>query len=317
MKIAILDARVGGGRSVEGSHTVAYRNLAILRDELHADLFINPEDIKNRKDYDVIICGFGSTSCEKEMSTRFLSDNSSAKIYWLVGEYEQSTFAPLFYSKREFEVIKNFEHQIKNKKCTKQHFLNINTLLTKQPNPAKTKKYDCIYYGRWRPDRLKYFKKYLNSYMYLSTASKNIKMFYHNLCRPKLIKPLIWVNRRETLSLFRASLYIEDEYTHNHYNCLGNRFYEALWCNVVPLFDASCINTLKKSGYTDYEWHVVRSTDDIKAKCNEIKEGNTGSLKKWQSQAVKEKHQVITAIKRLIKNEETGKTFEETKIERA
>ncbi len=114
MNIAILDARHGTGRKVENSYTIAYRNLGLLRDELGADLFINPSDIRMDKDYDVIICGFGSMACEKDKSTAFLIKNKDAKLFWLVGDYEQSTFAPLFYSKRKFEVLCTFgDHKIK------------------------------------------------------------------------------------------------------------------------------------------------------------------------------------------------------------
>lgn len=301
MNIAILDVRVGSGRKVENSYTVAYRNLAVLRDELKADLFINPSDINFKKNYDVIICGFGSTSCEKDLSTRFLLQNDNARIFWLVGDYEQSTFAPLFYSKREFEVLCTFgDHKIKNKMMTRQHQVNINALLTRSPNPHGLKKYDCVYYGRWRPDRLKYFKQYLDSFMYVSTGVKNIKMFHHNGCNPKFIKPLGWESRTEALNLFRSSLYIEDVFSHSNYTALGNRFYEALWCNAVPLIDSSCRRTLELSGYKDYEWHIVESTNDIKEKCIEIAEGFTGSMRKWQKLAVAEKKEVILEIKSII-----------------
>lgn len=300
MKIAILDARRGSGRKVSNSYTVAYRNLQVLADSLNADLFINPGDISRDNDYDAIICGFGSMACEKDASTDFLVRNKSAKLYWLVGEYEQSTFAPLFYCGREFEIIKNFEHAVKNKKCSGQHFVNINTLLSVSPNRSAHKKYGCIYYGRWRPDRLKYFKQYLDSNMFLSTGSKNIKMFHHNGCNPKLVKPLSWVPHAETLNLFSASLYIEDEYTHTHYNCLGNRFYEALWCNCIPLFDKSCIGTLEKSGYKDYDWHVVESTSDIEDKVGCAGDSDYDRVSGWAEQALLEKDDTVAKIKRII-----------------
>lgn len=300
MRVAILDARHGSGRTVEGSYTVAYRNLGVLRDELGADLFLNPGDIRMDIEYDAIICGFGSMSCERERSTEFLIKNDGAKLFWLVGEYEQSTFAPLFYCKRPFQIIKNFEHEVKNKKCIGQHFVNINTLLSKPQNRPVPKKYGCIYYGRWRPDRLKYFQQYLDSSVYLSTGSKNIKLFHHNGCNPKLIKPLDWTPRRETLNLFQASLYIEDQYTHTHYNCLGNRFYEALWCNCVPLFDSSCKNTLSRSGYLGWEWHIVNSPSDIADKVASIDNEVTDRCAEWAKMAMDEKGKAVRQVKKII-----------------
>jgi len=300
MKVAILDVRQGKGRVAENSYTVAYRNLMAIRDHFGADLFVNASDIKPDNDYDIIICGFGSTSCERERSTDFLIRNKRARIFWLVGEYEQSTFAPLFYSKRQFEVIKNFEHPMRNKMCAGQHFLNINTLLARTQNRAVPKQRDAIYYGRWRPDRLRYFQQYLDSSMHLSTHSKNIKMFHHNGCNPKLIKPMGWRPGRETLSLFRASLYIEDVFTHSHYNCLANRFYEGLFCNSVPLFDKSCVNTLERSGLDDWEWHVVESSSDVRRKVGEIDDAVMSRLTQWNDKALQERSAVLNDMERLF-----------------
>lgn len=301
MKVAILDVRQGSGRVAENSYTVAYRNLTVLRDHFNADLFVNASDIKPDNDYDVIVCGFGSTSCERDKSTDFIVRNKKAKLFWLVGEYEQSTFAPLFYSGRQFEVIKNFEHLMRNKKCTNQHFVNINTLLAKPKNRLIPKNRDTVYYGRWRPDRLRYFQQYLNSTICLSTHSKNIRMFHHNGCSPKLIKPMSWQPERETLNLFNASLYIEDVFTHSHYNCLANRYYEALFCNVVPLFDKSCVNTLELSGIDDYDWHIVESSADVAAKVEKIDENVMSRVTQWCLDAQQEKFKTLEQIDRIFK----------------
>lgn len=301
-KVAILDARHGGNRDIKNSYMVAYRNLDTLSDMLNADLFINPEDIKINNKYDVIICGFGSMSTEREISTKFLENNAHAKIFWLVGDYEQSTFAPLFYSGLRFDVIATFgDHEIKNKNMDKQHKVNINALLNRKPNEPQKKKYDICYYGRWRPDRIKYFKQYMGSDMILSTAKKNMKMWSHNGCNPKFAEPFSWKKRRETLNLFWSSLYIEDEFSHKNYTAPGNRFYEMLWCNSVPLIDESCLRTFTLSGYyTDIEDHIISDQQDIKEKLLEIKNGNTFNLKKWQDAAIIEKEDVFNKIRDLI-----------------
>ncbi|MCK5266999.1 MAG: hypothetical protein KAR07_02420 [Spirochaetes bacterium] len=302
MKVAILDVRKGVKRDATKSYTVSYRNLVVLKEEFNADLFVNASEISHDDNYDVIVCGFGSTSCEKDRSTDFLVRNKKAKIFWLVGEYEQSTFAPLFYSQREFSVIKNFEHTIKNKKCTSQHFININSLLAQKQRPETDKKYGCVYYGRWRPDRLKYYQQYMGSNVYLSTHSKNIKMFHHNGCNPKLIQPMSWTPYRETLNLFKSSLYIEDEFTHTHYNCLANRYYEAIMCGVVPLFDESCRNTVKQSGIIDTEWHFVKSGKDIASKIKGIDQEVMARLGMWNDDAIKEMGETLNSIRDLFAN---------------
>lgn len=300
MKVAILDVRRGTGRVASKSYTVAYRNLCVLRDYFKADLFVNASEISPCNDYDIIICGFGSTSCEKELSTEFLKRNKGARVFWLVGEYEQSTFAPLFYSGRQFEIIKNFEHTMKNKKCIAQHFLNINSLLAKNQNPISQKKHGCLYYGRWRDDRLLYFEEYLQKPLMLSTGSKNIKQFTARGCKPSLISPLSWAAGRESLNLFRSSLYIEDVFTHTHYNCLANRFYEAIFCNVLPLFDKSCLNTLEKSGLSGWDWFVVDGLKDLVEKTNSENIAVVATVKRWAKEAMDERASVLASIERLF-----------------
>jgi hypothetical protein len=90
MKIALLDARQGT-RDPGASMTVAYRNMMVLAKELHAPLYVDADGLKKAPDdFDAIICGFGSTSCERTESVAFLKRNHQAKLWWLVGEYEQA-----------------------------------------------------------------------------------------------------------------------------------------------------------------------------------------------------------------------------------
>lgn len=302
MNVAIIDVRKGSeSRSVKNSYMVAYRNLSVLEKVLNADLYITPDKLrKSTQKYDIVICGFGSQSIDSKVQEEFLTRNKNAILYWLVGEYEQSTFAPLFYCGRQFDVIKNFYHTKNYVRCKDQHFVDINTLLSIQQNDAVKKRFGCCYYGRWREDRQIYFRKYFDKSMVVSTHTKNMKKFMFAGCDPIYMAPFTWTPKKETLNLFRASLYIEDVFTHTHYNCLGNRFYEALFCNCVPLFDSSCINTLKKSWLTDYEWHIVESNKDIARKIIEIDGAVMDRLRAWNEEALKMKDVAINDIKKII-----------------
>jgi len=124
----------------------------------------------------------------------------------------------------------------------------------------------CVYYGSFRKDRIDYFKKYLShASMTLSTHSKNVDKFKNiNPDISNVVPRISWSGKG--LSFFKSSLYIEDVTTHDNYNHLANRFYEALNYDIIPLFDVSCSNTLKLSGLTNYEDFVIESPDDIKDK---------------------------------------------------
>ncbi len=275
MNIAYLDAKKGK-RDPRLSITVAFRNLSRLQEYFGGDIYSCEEDFKNAKqNYDVIVCGFGSISSEYNLSTEFINKNNKAKIYWLVGEYEQSTFPPLFYSGREYEIIKNGDFKVGSKLCKKSHIVNFNSLLYRPyTGNYSEKKYDLIYYGRWRKDRANYYKKYSNE-IFLSTSSKNLKNFLSVSIPKKIIGKLNWSKGGETLKMFKRSLYIEDNFTNITFNNLANRFYESCSCGVASIFDESCLNTIKKSmlplinGMMDINtdnWKNIHKLQEEKAK---------------------------------------------------
>lgn len=306
MRVALLDARQGD-RNPNNSSTVAYRNMLELKNHLNADLYVSAKQLISAPfNYDVIICGFGSTSTEREYSVKFLNNNKEAKLFWMVGEYEQSTFSPLFYSKRRFNVLKNFEHDIKNKKVDNQYFINLNALIAELPSASIQRKYGGLYYGRWRNGRAIYFSRYLKQDSFLSTSPKNMKIFAGNGCTPIYAKALSWNHKKETLKLFSSSLYIEDVFTHTHYNCPANRFYESLKCSVPILIQPESINTFDIYGLKIPEWRVVNNHEDFILKSNELKNDNDfmdfalTEQNEWAKKALFDKDEAIKSIKKCL-----------------
>jgi hypothetical protein len=138
--------------------------------------------------------------------------------------------------------------------------MNINSQVFENYSYENKNNNQCIYYGSYRDDRKKYFKKYLNG-MLVSTHSKN---------RPKIdaleVQPsyLDRLNiQKGDLAQFGYSLYIEDEKTHHAYNYLANRFYESLNSNTICLFDESCENTLSLSNYPIDKNLVISNKNDL------------------------------------------------------
>ena len=137
---------------------------------------------------------------------------------------------------------------------------------------------------------------------------KNMKKFKHNGCNPKFTKPLQWIENKETLNLFRYSLYIEDEYTHKVFNNLGNRFYEALMCRVVQFFDCNCKGTITRSGLNLDPFFYVGSRDELLEKIK-ICDNDWGQYwdkqKKWIHSVKSQRADMIKQLKCIINGQET------------
>jgi hypothetical protein len=293
-KILLYGRQVSG---IKSSVAVSRRNVDILADELNADRLQYDSDKLKHTEYDVIICTYSNRytdfvtlkSLIRKNQTRFILRTEYEKMGSLITEY------------KPFNEICNFEGG--------QNFINTNLLIAKPPNAVTPKKYDCIYYSRYRADRMIYCKKYLNNDIYFSTHPKNHKHFFHAGCKPKLLKHIDWTHGKETLNLFRYSLYMEDVYTHSVFNNLANRWYEAGFCNNVVFFDVNCWNTILKSEIGIYkdqiENYIVSDYDELKAKiqwCNENFEYHLSIQKAWRINEMNNRNEMINQLKNIINN---------------
>jgi hypothetical protein len=281
-------------RAVKNKIAVSYRNAEILAKELNADILMNNTDRLHDKEYDIVILTYFNRYTDYGTLKGLI--NSNQKRFLIRTEYEDVDVLKEF---KPYNEICNFEGG--------KNFINTNLLISKTANPIKTKKYDCIYYSRYRADRMEYCTKYLQGNIYLSTHSKNHKHFFHAGCRPKLIKHIDWTEGKETLNLFRYSLYLEDKYTHNVFNNLANRWYEAGFCNNVVFFDVNCWNTINKSeiGYfkEQIKDYIVTDYESLKRKidyCNQDFEKHLAIQKGWRISEPLLRENMIKELKRII-----------------
>jgi len=314
MRIALLDIKVGTKIGCNFT-AVNMRNMILLQNKLGADFYYSTDQLfNNNKQYDVFIFGFGSINSDIENVKKFVLKSNNPKLIFISGEYEQQTSQPLWYINKPYTVIKNYETLGKlagrtNGRILKTFDLNINLLIVKQPNELTNKKYDCIYYGRWREDRADYFKKYIQGGLYLSTSTKNMKKFKHEGCNPKYLDTISWADKKETLNLFKYSLYIEDKYTHKVFNNLANRWYEAGFCNNVMFFDINCWNTIRKSEIGIYENeikdYIVTDYNSLQDKINECNKDFNEHLaiqKTWRINEMLLRDDMINELKNIISN---------------
>jgi hypothetical protein len=282
-------------QAVKNPIAVSHRNAKILADELGADLLMYKEDKLQQKEYDVIICPYFNRYTDYVTLKSLVRKNQTR---WLLRtEYEG--VHGIFKEFNPYFEICNFENGT--------NFLNTNLFIAKKSNPLGIKKYDCIYYSRHRADRMKYCKEYLQGNIYLSTHPKNHKHFFHAGCKPKLIKHIDWTPGKDTLNLFRYSLYLEDIYTHSVFNNLANRWYEAGFCNNVVFFDKNCINTIRKSEIGKYEkeieYYIVGNHQELEDKikeCNRDFNHHLNIQKSWRKDELKCRQNMIQELKKII-----------------
>jgi glycosyltransferase involved in cell wall biosynthesis len=254
------------------------RNSTILIDYLKQQghdcrLVWNDEGIPDPTEQFDYMCFVSATFYFKfDRFVHLIKSQKNCKIGWLTNEHD--LFQQDFLKQLGVDfIITNFEEWgIKQAHRTYKKFLmvNINTLIAKPRNEPIEKQYDIIYYGTHRKWRVKYFQKYLIKDMMLSTSGKNVKKFLLDGCDCWLTDRLNWTPYEETLNQFRASLYCEDTINHKLYNHLANRMYESLFCNCMVLFDKSCINTIKRSGYYIDDYFLIDSYDEIADKIKNV-----------------------------------------------
>jgi hypothetical protein len=271
-------------------------------------LFVGENSKRYQKKYDVIFISYATQYPFIHEIEKIEEHNTDTPWGWITNEYNlrPNAFAYTIFKRRRAFLLSNYELGAVKFACfDAEYTVNLNVLLFKIL-PVSKKTHNLIYYGTYRRDREVYFRKYFNENLYLSTSTKNHKKFLHIGCKSKPIGKIEW--HKPLLQAFRYSLYIEDPFTHDHFNNLANRYYESLACQCVLLFDESCINTLKRAGLTNFEPFILKTSDDVK----KFDEKNYPELLKiqseWKEKIQVERIQIIDQIEKIILTEiENGK----------
>ncbi|MBA7670512.1 hypothetical protein ES703_78658 [subsurface metagenome] len=240
---------------------------------------------------------------------QFIKRHRESKLFWITNEYNIRLNSEIVKyirsSGRKLHILANYpEPKSKRKLWSSFLQLNLNVLIFRSLTPLSLKQrhYSIVYYGMYRDGRAKYFRKYLNSDFIVSTSPKNIITFKQLGCKSRFCRPFLWSNKGSVFSLFRYSLYIEDEYTHKHYNYPANRFYEALSYGVIQLFDESCSFTFDKAGY-DIAPFIVRNKRSLKLQISHMDKNYDHFLKQqlsWREKAAMEKTETVTQLKEIF-----------------
>lgn len=256
-----------------------------------------------RKKYNALAFSYASHYINYIHYPKFVNANPKAQIFWIVNEYNLTH--PFSFLKKmgiplsEIVLITNVEKDERAKDYKRSILLNLNLLLARTPNHITQKKYGIVYYGTFRTDRVKYFKRYLQEGVVVSSSKKNLAKWKGIGCKARFVDKFQWPNKQETLNNFKFSLYIEDEFTHRNYNFLANRFYEALFCNCVLMFDRSCANTLKRSQLEVPEDFLVSTHKELMDKTKSLEKDLSAALKVqqgWLDGVLAQRQQLLSDI---------------------
>lgn len=305
MKFLIIDSHKGSLKEPQNLHWLNAKQIKNFLVELghEVDLVwsyptVN-EEIKSG--YDRII--FNHASHYSYVDYAWLQASPDAKLFHITNEYNLGEPRALWMALkngRRYEVIANHSPDISKivqKYVDNWHFTNLNALIFNPILPNKQKK-DCVYYGSFRKDRETSFRKYLKGNVVVSTHQKNRDKFQAIGVNGPFIDRINW--SKDGLMDYKTSLYIEDDITHENYNCLANRFYECLNYNVLPLFDASCKNTISLSGYDVVDYFIIDNESSIKELTEDTPVSYQCYLQRWKEKATREKRNILTNIASIV-----------------
>lgn len=304
MKIAIIEVVAVSPNPIDAHVRNAIEIYNYLRKKGHTVSFMANNTPTINEKFDVVLFSYASFYFEFKKYEYFVDINKDTPYAWITNEYDLGMNS--FMRKKVKHVIANF----RNKSIEKFNnlFVNINTLLFQGVNTPQEKKYELCYYGTHRVDRTKYFKKYFKEDLILSTSPKNHKFFKDMGCTCKFTGKFHWQKGQETLNQFKASLYIEDEYTHDVFNHLANRFYEAITTNTAIFFDSSCMNTISKSNCSVDKFFIVDSYEELisKIRSPEFEEMKNNFIAINSQLVIEERIETLNRIEKFLENISNG-----------
>jgi hypothetical protein len=165
-------------------------------------------------------------------------------------------------------------------------YVNFN-LLAWDPRPfalterPEVKNSGLLYYGRWRENRSKYFREYLGHgvgyKVHVSTGPKMIDKYW--ALNPSIVYHETF-SSLDFLKDFKATIYLEDIFTHTHYNSAASRFYECLSVGLPMFFDANSAWNMQEAGF-DVSDYVVKDRHELGMRLYESEGMRVSQFARW------------------------------------
>jgi len=309
-KILVIDSHKSSDDSDQ--QNLHWLNGKIISDHLNAKYIWSYPRMNDVIDNDLSIIIFNHASNYSQESDGWLTKNPTAKLFYVCNDYNLGEPITLWrYAKdndKQYHIIVN--HYSTKSKITKKYVgdwnvVNLNSLIIDPKVYTKENeffegdlyKFEFVYYGTFRKDRINGFKKYLKGEVILSTHSTNIRDFKKLGCKFFCRDRIDW---SDGVGLFeyKYSLCIEDDTTYTNYSHLPNRFYEALNYDVIPVFDKQSKNNVELAGYKIPDYLFVDSYEELVA----LKDlaFDYSLMEEWKEQAMKEKQETLNQIENIV-----------------
>lgn len=138
--------------------------------------------------------------------------------------------------------------------------------LTFDPMAQKTPSHEgIVYWGAYRDGRKEDFIRYLTTQAHpvtISTSVRSVPKWEEKtgVSQDRLVPP--FVDLISEIRDWPATIYIEDEFSHQVFCQPANRFYEALSAHIAVFVDHNAVKTLNEAGFAvDPNWVVRKSAD--------------------------------------------------------
>lgn len=258
-------------------------------------------------DIDNIIIAYGTFYASFKPIIRFLERYKDKRFFYIVNEYGLVPNGDVykFLIKHNYELIASYDKScIGAKHWIDMHSINLHCFVyqdIKNLPLFEQRRKNLIYWGRFREDRINYFKQYFND-IDISTSAKNISLF-QNLNQNINIISTVGFNEFSLLTNYKYTLYIEDKYTHNHYCYLATRFYESLAMKLIIFFDKNLKHTIELSGYKIPEFYFVGSRKEIGEKIKQIELQPLkymSDVETLRQQAIQEQKNILSRFKSIL-----------------
>lgn len=294
--------------------SVFLRTAVAMKYYLEVDIVDSTERLeyylKNDIQVDNIIVSFSTRYNHFEAELEFLKKcGKNARVFYMNAERENTLPASLFYYEGRFGVITNCTRITGIKREYDFYNINLNALtFRRRYNDINwlNRKYDIVYWGNFRPNRVKYFVKYLNDpRIHISTNRKNVYRYREaGVNKATYVGKLTWHPGRGSLLNYRFSIYLEDEITHYSYDHLANRFYESLNTGLILFWQSESMNTIERAGLEVPEFMIVDSREELFNRIADAKGRNTLRytlvMDKWAEHALMEREIALEQLYRLF-----------------